>query len=353
MKQTGFRDGVLTLAGVAVLLALLRMSADIVAPFLLALFIAIIAASPVEWLKLRGVPSRWAVVIVVAVVVVLLVLIALMLGNTAAQFNQALPEYQMRVGELESELSLWLAGKGVDSAGILNALDPSAVMQFANRLVLGIGDALSNALLITFTVLFMLVEASGFPKKVAAMDSRGDGAGLQRIADIVQAVNRYASAKAVVSLVTGILIWIGLELAGLDFAPLWGFIAFLLNFVPNIGSILAAVPAVLLAMLQLDPTMVLVVIGIYLVVNTLIGNVFEPMVMGKQVGLSVLAVFLSLVFWGWMFGPVGMLLSVPLSMVVKFAAESNPQTRWLAILLGPVPAADSQDASATEPKKKS
>ena len=354
VKQNGLRDGVLTLAGIAVLLALLRMSSEIVAPFLLALFIAIIAASPVDWLKQRGVPSKWSVVIVVAVVVVLLVLVALMLGTTATQFNQALPGYQMRLNELTGEVSTWLTGKGIniDNAGILNALDPSVVMQFANTLVLGIGDTLSNALLITFIVLFLLVEASGFPRKLAAMDSSGDGINLQRIADIVQSVNRYAAAKAVVSLVTGALIWIGLELVGLDFAPLWGFVAFALNFVPNIGSVLASVPAVLLAMLQLDPSMVLVVIGIYLVVNMVIGNVFEPMVMGKQVGLSVLTVFLSLVFWGWMFGPVGMLLSVPLSMVVKFAAESNLQTRWFAVLLGPAPAVNEGGEAVEQPKKK-
>lgn len=353
MNQNSLRDGVLTLAGIALLLALLRMSADIVAPFLLALFIAIIAASPVDWLKQRGVPGTWSIVIVVVAVVVLLVLCALMLGTSVAQFSEALPGYQARLDELTNRLSVWLATKGIDTTdvGVLDALDPSAIMGFANSLISGIGDALSNAFLIMFIVLFMLAEASGFPRKLAAMDSDGSGKNLQYIADIVQGVNRYVSAKTVVSLVTGILIWIGLELVGLDFAPLWGFLAFLLNFVPNIGSVLAAVPAVLLAMLLLDPTGVLIVIAIYLVVNTVVGNVLEPTIMGKRVGLSVLAVFLSLVFWGWMFGPVGMLLSVPLSMVVKFAAGANPQTRWFAVLLEPAPA-ETPDDSGSNGKKK-
>ena len=354
MNQNGLRDGVLTLAGIALLLALLRMSVDIVAPFLLALFITIIAASPVDWLKQRGIPGVWSVVIVVVVVVVLLVLCALMLGTSIAQFNEALPGYQARLDELTNRLSVWLATKGINTSdeGVLDALDPSAIMGFANSLVSGIGDALSNVFLIIFTVLFMLAEASGFPRKLAAMDSDGSGKNLQYIADIVQSVKRYVSAKTVVSLVTGILIWIGLELVGLDFAPLWGFLAFLLNFVPNIGSVLAAVPAVLLAMLLLDPTGVLTVVAIYLVVNIVIGNVLEPTIMGKRVGLSVLAVFLSLVFWGWMFGPVGMLLSVPLSMVVKFAAGTNTHTRWLAVLLEPAPAEAPGDDSGSNGKKK-
>ena len=149
---------------------------------------------------------------------------------------------------------------------------------------------------------------------------------------------------------TGVLIWIGLELVGLDFAPIWGFIAFLLNFVPNIGSILAAVPGVLLALLQLDPTGVMIVIGIYVAVNMVVGNIIEPTIMGQRVGLSVLAVFLSLVFWGWMFGPVGMLLSVPLSMAVKFTAQANPQTRWLAVLLSHAPPAKPDDSTVAVKK---
>lgn len=348
------RDGIITLAGIALLLALLRMASDIVAPFLLALFVAIIAASPVAWLKQRGLSSRWSVVIVALVVIVLLVLLALMIGTTISQFDQSLPGYQARLEELTSGASVWLANKGidVDGAGVVNAIDPSAIMGFANTLIVGIGDALSNAVLITFIVLFLLMEGSGYPRKLAAMDRYGSGKALQRIADIVRGVNAYAAAKAAVSLATGVLIWIGLELVGLDFAPLWGLIAFLLNFVPNIGSILAAIPPALVAVLQLDPTGILIVIGIYLAVNMVVGNILEPMIMGQKVGLSVLTVFLSLIFWGWMFGAVGVLLSVPLTMVVKFVADSTSQTRWFALLLSPAPSGDGDNELGTGLRKK-
>jgi predicted PurR-regulated permease PerM len=213
-------------------------------------------------------------------------------------------------------------------------------MSFANNFVGGIGDVLAEALLILTIVLFMLVEASGYPRKLAAMADQRGGSKLQRIADVIQGINRYASVKALVSLATGLLIWLGLEWVGLDFAPLWGPVAFLLNFIPNIRSLLAAIPAVSLALLQLDLTAVLMVIGIYWLVNSLVGGVIEPMVMGQSVDLSVLTVFLSLLLWGWMFGAVGMLLSVPLTMILKYAADSGPQTRWLAILLSPAPVAE-------------
>ncbi len=353
-NKNSFRDSVLTLAGVALLLALLRESSAIVVPFLLSLFIAIIAATPLQKLKQRGLSTLLSVVIVIAVVLIVMVLIAMMLGNSATQFNAALPVYEARLDELANQGLGYLTAKGIefDKVGIMRALDASAILSFTNTLISGIGDALSNIFLIVFIVIFMLIEASGFSRKLAILDGEDGNTILAGAAELVQSVNRYVAAKAVVSLATGTLIWISLEFVGLDFAPLWGFLAFVLNFIPNIGSVLAAVPAVLLAMLQLDLTAVLVVIAIYVVINTVIGNLIEPAIMGQRVGLSVLAVFLSLIFWGWMFGPIGMLLSVPLSMVVKFAAHSNPQTRWFAILLEPAPpVADENDASTTGLKK--
>lgn len=342
MNDTSFRDAMLTLASVAVLLALLRSAAEIVVPFLLSLFIAILAASPVDQLRQRGFSRLGSVLTVLTALVVAALVLGLLLGRTATQFNEALPGYQARLVELVNKASSWLEGRGIDveDSGILSAVDPSVALGFANGFVLGIGDAVKSAMVILFIVLFMLVEASGFSRKMMAMSDDPGGRTLQRIADMVRCINRYASAKFLVSLATGVLIWIGLELVGLDFAPLWGFVAFLLNFVPNIGSLLAAVPAVLVAMLQLEPAMVLVVVAIYVIINTVIGSILEPMIMGQRVGLSGLTVFLSLLFWGWMFGPVGMLLSVPLSMVVKFAAQATPQTQWVAVLLSPAPPAE-------------
>jgi predicted PurR-regulated permease PerM len=337
--KEGIRDNVLIIAGIALLLAMMRMASDIIVPFLLSLFIAIVAATPFSWLKKRGVSTLVSTIIVVAVIFILITLLAMLLGNTSTQFNEALPGYEARVNEMVSQFSSSLAEKGIkiNDAGIMNALDPTAAMTFANNMIAGIGNALSYTMLIMFTVIFMLIDAAGFPRKLAAIEGEKSEATLQRLAEVVESINQYVVAKTIVSLLTGILIWISLALVGLDFAPLWGFLAFLLNFVPNIGSIIAAVPAVLMAMLQLDPAMVLVVIAVYIFINTAIGNVVEPMLLGQRVGLSTLTVFLSLVFWGWMFGAVGMLLSVPLTMVVKFAAQSSPQTQWIAVLLSPAP----------------
>lgn len=347
-KTSELRDGVLTLAGIAALLFSARFAADILVPFLLALFIAVIAIGPINWLKKRGFPSVVALGIVILVVIGLNLLVAVMLGATIEQFNKALPEYQQRLAEVAQGTVAWLVAHGVDvsKAGIEKVLNPGMAMGFVNTMLGSLAGVMSNALLIIFTVLMMLVEAEGFPRKVLLMKAGAGEDTVKRLSQIMQSMNRYVGAKAFVSLITAALVWIGLKSVGLDFAILWAFLAFVLNFIPNIGSIMAAVPAVLLALIQFNPATALVVAAIYLAVNLGMGNVVEPMLMGRRVGLSTLFVFLSLLFWGWLFGPVGMLLSVPLTMVVKFSAEGHPQTQWLAILLGPAPPVEKLEEEA-------
>ncbi|MEJ2034102.1 MAG: AI-2E family transporter, partial [Deltaproteobacteria bacterium] len=178
-----------------------------------------------------------------------------------------------------------------------------------------------------------LLEASSFPAKLRA--SRHDPqAALAGYEQVVRDINDYMKIKTWISLATGIFIAIWLAILGVDYPLLWGVLAFLLNYVPNIGSIIAAVPAVLLALVQLGTTSALLAAAGYLAVNMVVGNVVEPRFMGRGLGLSTLVVFLSLVFWGWVWGPIGMLLSVPLTMMIKIALASNEETRRFAILLG-------------------
>ncbi|MCA9428815.1 MAG: AI-2E family transporter, partial [Candidatus Omnitrophica bacterium] len=199
---------------------------------------------------------------------------------------------------------------------------------------------LSNGMLILLTVIFILAEASSFPRKLREVMTNPDES-LPHFARFADNVNRYIGIKTTVSALTGLLVWLSLVLIGVDFPVLWGILAFLLNYVPNIGSIIAAVPAVILALVQMGVGSALLVTGIFVAINMVMGNVIEPRYMGRGLGLSTLVVFLSLVFWGSMLGPVGMLLSVPLTITAKIALEANPGTAWLAHLLGPADAASS------------
>jgi predicted PurR-regulated permease PerM len=343
---TRIHYAVLTLAGVVVVLAGARYAQSIVVPFLLSLFIATIAATPVGWLKRHGMALPLAVSLVILLLVFGLLALGMLLGATIDQFASALPDYQDRLQALNERFVVVLQNSGLDvpKGGLLAILDLRVVMKYANTLVAGFGVVLSNAVIIMFTVFFMLLEAWSFPAKVAEIQGERAIATLARFVAVMNSTKHYTAAKTLTSFSTGVLIWIGLELVGVDFAALWGFIAFLFNYVPNIGSIIAAIPAVLLTLLQLGPAATLIVISIYLFVNILIGNLIEPRMMGRWMGLSTLVVFLSLLFWGWLLGPVGMLLSVPLTMVVKFAAEVNEETRWIGVMLGPPPLEEESSA---------
>ena len=344
---------VVVTAAALIILTWLRYAQDLVVPFLLALFITVIAAAPMGWLRKRGMSPLASTVTVFMGIVFIELLMAALLGGSLHAFTSKLPEYQEHLRQMSDQVLGLLARIGLDTShsAIREVIDPGSVMAFANRLVSSIGEGLSHTFLLMFTVFFMLAESWELPAKLAAVGTRRSRQTVLRAMEIIESTKQYTSIKALMSLVTGMLVWAGTSLLGLDFAVLWGFIAFMLNFIPTIGSIIAAVPAVLLAVVQLGPVMALAVAALYVAVNMIIGNIIEPRYMGRRVGLSTLVVFLSMVFWGWLLGPVGMLLSVPLTMVAKFAFQANENTRWVAILLGPemalqnAPEADEASAS--------
>jgi predicted PurR-regulated permease PerM len=178
---------------------------------------------------------------------------------------------------------------------------------------------------------FILLEAAGFPAKLEA--ALGGNGGLGKFTKVQSEVQRYLGIKAVISLATGILVGCWLWGLDVDFPLVWALLAFLMNFIPTLGSLLAGVPAVLLALVQHGPGRALAVVVGYLVINLILGTIIEPHLMGRRFGLSTLVVFLSLVFWGWVWGPVGMLLSVPLTMLLKILMENSEEFRWIAMLL--------------------
>jgi len=206
-------------------------------------------------------------------------------------------------------------------------------MALAGDIFSALSSVLTNALLILLTVVFILLEASDFPKKLRAVLKNPERS-LSTIEKFSREAKRYLVIKTLISAATGLLIWLLLFILGVNYPVLWGTLAFLLNYVPNIGSILAALPAVLLALVQLGVGSALLTVLGFVAVNTILGNLIEPKVMGKGLSLSTLVVFLSMVFWGWVLGPLGMILSVPMTSLVKIALESYEETRGLAILLG-------------------
>ena len=267
--------------------------------------------------------------------VILLLLIGAQIGTSVASFSNELPLLQSRIREQVLELSLLLTSKGIEGTEkiFMEYINPEAVMKLTANLLSGLSSALSDLVLILLTVTFILLEVSSFPVKLRAI--LGDPKQVfPEFTKFVIDMKRYMVIKTIINLVAGILIAVWMYILGVQFPVLWGFLAFLLHYVPNIGAVISAIPAALLALIQLGPGSALLVLAGNIVVGFIIGNVIEPRLMGRKFGLSTLVVFLSLIFWGSLLGLIGAILCIPLTMALKFIFESNESTRWIALLLG-------------------
>ncbi len=326
----------IVMAAFIVVVAGMKSAEAMLVPFFLSLFIAVICSPPLAWMHKKGVPNGVAIVAIIATIAVMGVLIGAVVGSSIQAFRQDLPEYQSRLVALSSSGRDFLESIGISisSEQWRDSVNPSAALAFAGNTLASLGNVMTNAFMILLTVIFILAEEVGFSDKLRTAAGAKKDKSLQAIERFTFSVNRYMAIKASLSLLTGACIMTWLWVQGVDYAVLWGLLAFFLNFVPTLGSILAAVPAVLLSLVQLGVGDAAITGLGFLLVNILIGNALEPRLMGKGLDLSALVVFLSLVFWGWVLGPVGMLLSVPLTMTVKIALESFEDTNWLGVMLG-------------------
>ncbi len=332
-------------AAIVVIAAGMKAASGLLIPLLLAAFITIICMPVLNALTRRGVPDWLAISMILGVLLVGGYLLIVLLTASLEGFLSRLPRYEQRLELLLEELRPQLLSLGVEEQWLQSPryLEPGALMGLLGGLVGGVRTLLSHGLIVFLTVIFMLLEARTLPGRIAGVAR--DPIHLRAVlSGFFHDINRYLGIKALTSLATGTLIGIWLWLFDVDFALLWGVLAFLLNFVPTIGSLVAAVPGIIVALIQHGTSVALWVAAGYLVVNQLIGSLIEPKVLGDRLGLSALVVFLSLVFWGWILGPVGMFLAVPLSMMLKLALASHPRTAPIAVLISNSSPGDDQSA---------
>lgn len=328
-------NAMVKVAAFIIIVAGIKAASPLIIPFLLAVFLAIICAPLFFLLKKKGVPELLSLLLILSIVVGIWTGIVVLVGSSLTAFTENVPEYQQRLTTMTRELWHWLANHGVtiDTSGLQELFNPGKLLRLVAGTLNGLGGMLTNAFLILLTFIFLMLEATGIPDKIRAIHGGSDSS-LADYTAIAEGINRYLGIKTLTSLTTAGIVYGLLFFQGVDFPILWALLAFLLNFIPNIGSIIAAIPPILLALVQIGPAQA-VVTGIgFLIINIAIGSILEPKVMGRGVGLSVLVVFISLSFWGWVLGPVGMLLSVPLTMAVKIGLTKSESGEWLALLLG-------------------
>lgn len=361
----------------------LKLAHELLIPVALAYFLAILNLPITRFLTARGIPNLMAVIMTVLMNLLILSLAAVLFVSVIDSFQARSTEY---VAKLESKLELWIgdmfekyesmqesgrnaedpANKGVvprPEAGLLDGesadeevvrpavalpeaeetqktlleildLQAREILTFINdsRVVQYTASLLSRTFFIFIVMVFILMEAPDLGRRLARID-RANGPNLRHLARASLDIQRYLGIKSAVSLATGILAFLFTWLLGLQFPMLWGLIAFLLNFIPAIGSIIASIPPALFALIQFGWwQMSFVLIG-YFVINMLLGNFIEPMLLGNRFGISTLVVILSVVFWGWLWGPVGMFLAVPLTMMIKVMLDTTEEFRWLSVAM--------------------
>jgi len=346
--RTAFPRGpgvLLTLAGLVVLIAGLREAGSIVVPFLLSVFLAMLGVPLLTRLRQWGVPRFLSIIMVVLAMGIVLLGLGSVVASTVSAFLDEIPRYAGRLSQLMMSLQEWLEKQGVEIAvqeSIESEIDRlfsrEQLLLWGSGILSSLASVLSTSVLVVLTAIFMLSEAAGLPAKFRAAFGR-PGARELEFSGVLTQVHRYLIIKTVISLITGLVLGLWVWILGVDFPVLWGLTAFLLNYIPNIGSIIAAVPPVVLGLIQPEggPGLSLAVVAGYLTVNILVGSILEPTWMGERLGLSTLVVFLSLVFWGWVWGGVGMLLSVPLTMIAKILFQHSDDLRWIATMMDKPP----------------
>ncbi len=329
--QSRYIATTLTIITIIITITWLRHAQDIVVPFLVAVFIATIASSPVDWLASKKIPRSLAVLLVFLAFTVFLLMISLLLGLSLEQFAEQLPTYKAQLKEFFQSGINWFASYGINlsKSGLMKAVEPGQVMQFAQGLISSIGNLFGKAVIILFTALLMLIGGKNLLKEVARMSGSRGTSVFQTLSKAVQTTREYMAIKALMSFLMALCIGIGLAFIGLEYAVLWGVLVFLLNFIPSIGFVIAAVLAILFSLIQLSTTKTIIIIVLYFGVNAIFDFFVQPKFVGAKMGMSMLTIFLSLIFWGWVLGPIGMILSVPLTMMFKYAISGDKEEQSL------------------------
>ena len=359
------------LASLFVIIGGLKIAQSFLLPILMAFFVATVSFPLLNFLREKKVPRVVAVLLTVAFDFIFLAGLALLavtlIGDLQEKWNvRYAAEVSDQIRKASRSLAQTLSAYGIPDAqekineAVNNNLANLQNIRFERIWYVGTGvlgrvvGFLGTSLVTLILTVFMLGEARMFGRRLEAI-SLARGPNLARILSATRDIQRFLAIKTAISLLTGILAGLLCWMAGLDFYILWGILAFFLNFIPVIGSIVAGVPPTILALLVAGVPNAVMVAGGYLLINNFLGNLVEPMLVGRRFGISTLVVVISVLFWGWLWGPLGMLLAVPLTMVLKVILEGTDEFRWIGVAISaeqPAGSAEKKLMEVTPPAQK-
>lgn len=342
----------LVLAALVVVVAGLKAAQAFFVPVLLAFFIATVSYPVTAWLMRHRMPPAVAVLLTVLVdfafLAGVIVLGITIIGDLQEKWDAEY--YSLTKAKIE-EASTAIAGK-LEESGVedgaeklkeftrtnlaeLGSIKFSTYLSFGTGVVTRVLSFLATFVVVIVLTIFMLSEARGFSNRFGAIrDARGPN--FSRMSGAMLDTQRYLGIKTIISLATGVLAGVLCWAAGLDFFLLWGILAFVMNFIPAVGSAIASIPPILLALISKDGGVAdaVVVAGGYGLINMFLDNFVQPMLLGRRFGLSILVVVVCVLFWGWLWGLVGIVLAVPLTMILKVILDNSEEFRWVAVAIG-------------------
>jgi len=326
------------LASLGIVVAFLYNAAPTLNSFFVALLIVITVSPVIFKLKRRGAPTWVAFIGTLLVLLGILLVFVLVVVGAGQQFLNALPEFTSKSESLMDPINSTLEAWGVEKLGLNGSamsglFNPTKVLELTGDFISGLVDTFSNLILIGMLIVFMLVDVISIPSKMASY-LNDENPVILRLSHYTVLVRRYIGITTIVGLVTGTLDTILFTVVGVEFALLWGIIAFLFSFIPTIGFWIAAIPPTVIAYLQFGlPTAILVFFGIVLI-NGFAENIVKPKFMGVGLNLSFFTVFFSVVIWSTILGSMGAILAIPLTLAFKVLILDQDQSgRWFFDLI--------------------
>jgi predicted PurR-regulated permease PerM len=309
-------------AAMVIIIAGLKLGAGIINQILLAFLLTMCITPLPEWLVRKGLPKSLSITISLVVVLLGGFLISVLLANSVASLVESIPEYQERLTAIYTQFQEFAKERNFDISALIQKanVSPDKVINLASKIISGLTGVISSSFVIAMLIAFMVIELISYYSDLRK-GKRDESSHFAWLTSISGDLRKYVSITALTGVITAGGNFILLLILGVDFAFLWAFLSFLMNFVPNIGFIISFIPPALIALLMLGPWQAVIVFLGFWLINALVENVVRPIFMKESLNISLLTTFLSLLIWGWILGMTGAVLGVPLTMVVMKVYE--------------------------------
>ncbi|MEP7051355.1 MAG: AI-2E family transporter [Pseudomonadota bacterium] len=343
-------QALVVLAAAAILAGAIKLSAAFIAPVLLAACVAIAVQPIFRWVHSSRIPDVGAVVISLLVVIGLLSGVGALLMIALANISGSAAQYASSLHQVQMQATAWLEAhqQHALAQSLYGSHLDALIQQAATYVVMGVPTVLSTLLTVLLLIVFMLLEVTTVPKRVRAALGWSPST-FSDFSRTMSEIQRYLSVKTATSAATGVCSGLWCAALGVPNPALWGLVTFALHYIPTVGSLVAAMPPIFIALTAFGFGRACAVAGGLAMISTVIGNLIEPNALGRSLSVSPLVVLVSMFAWGWLLGPIGALLSVPLTLIAKIVLWNTSDLHWVAVLLGPTPAVTTRNSDAAEP----